>query len=169
MKTETIHLSQQDNNGKKEWRMAIGPTEPPRGPGNYGKLKVDREDLGEFTFKIQGSDRKFKSDNPIKITVAPGFPPPGDVAQFTWTLDRNQKQLVLNDPNRDEVPTDYYYQLNFDQGDPLDPIIQNGCCRTQDAQAGGFRLTAEMGAVAVAVAIAAAIALVVARTRRAKS
>ena len=169
MKTETIHLSQQDVNGKKEWRMAVGATEPPKGPGNYSKLKVDKHDYGEFKFKIQGNDRKFKSDNPIEITVAPGFPTPGDTAQFTWKLDRHQKELVLTDPNRDPEPTDYYYKLNFDEGDPLDPIIQNGCCRTQVADSGGFRLTAEMGIIAVGVAAAVAIAVVVARGRRGRT
>ncbi len=147
MKTDKadVVLSYKEKDGKYEWYMATDPAKYPDGPGKYGKLTVDKGNDGVFTFAIKTKDINFDPTNPIQVSLAPGSSGPDNSQQFTHTFLAPNK-LQLSDGNIDSQATDYYYKLNFNNQSSLDPIIQNGCCRTNKQSDMAFLA---IGAVAV--------------------
>ncbi len=148
-----------------EWKMAVGMGHA-TGAGHYPKLRVDKYNDGQFSFHINTSNRiTFAKDNPIEFSKD-GVPLSADeLAQFS-VFGAGTDTLVVKDSNTVSVPTEYYYKLNFDGAQPLDPIVANGCCSSK-AAGDNFRLTSEPG-VEVAIigtAVLIVIVMVVARAK----
>lgn len=167
MKTEKpdITLKYKDNAGKMEWTMQAGAGKPEKGPGNYDKLVVGQGDNGIFTFAIKTNGIKFDPANPIEIKLAGTGTDMSD--QFMHKIV-DETVLIVADPNSDQVPTEYYYKLNFQGAGPLDPIITNGCCKTLVAptEPGGIQLMSIEGAIAVLLAAAVLAAVFTAVVRQ---
>ena len=168
MKTvkEEVKLWYKDNaEGKKEWSMKPGQ-KPEAGPGNYEKLIVGKGDNGIFTFVIQTPKIAFHPDKPIEFRLEGSGTDLSD--QFMHAIVDGTK-LVVADPNSDSVLTEYYYKLNFvstnssDPITPLDPVIQNGCCKSPTR--GGVQLVSATGLVSVLVTAAVLASLYIAYVR----
>lgn len=168
MKTENISLTYGSDAFPNQWAMSVAPTEFPKGPGNYPKLKAKAGEADVYKFKIKTENIKFATDKAIEISLAPGQSGPGDPGQFTWS-GQGTDTLTVNNPNKDGAETNYYYKLNFDNSTSLDPIIQNGCCRVAPPGDGGGFLSffSEPAGIAVLLLAVAVIALVALRMRRA--
>lgn len=133
LRPETLTLSSRLQGTNSEWWMALG-SGTARGPGDYPKVTVARDDTGDLTFTIiNPAGTMFASTNPFGPKV--GAPNPTDFwDQFTVVSGAGTKRLVVHDANanKDGSPYaggDYNYQLNFSSGTPsLDPVITNGGC-----------------------------------------
>lgn len=160
--THTITLTYKEGDPAGPWFMSTKLTQPPEGKGHYTALKVAKGDDAVFNFKIATKDIAFDRTKPIEIRAADSKHA-GDPKQFVPKLVKPDSLEVTN-PNTDSDATDYYYQLNFVGKPPLDPIIQNGCCK---GGGGGFisKLTSAE-AIAVMILAAVVVALVAMRRRR---
>lgn len=165
-----VELSYKKENGNYEWRMKAGKGKPEKGPGNYEKLIVGPGDDGIFTFEIKTPKITFDPAKPIEFKLHSGGTDLS--AQFMWKIV-DETKLVVADPNSDSVLTEYYYQLNFngtEPGDPskpvkpLDPVIQNGCCKNR-ASGGGVQLLSATGLISVLVTAALLASLYIAYIR----
>ena len=118
------------------WFMSDDPTQYPKPSAQAKKIKVKHGDDAVITFSIETSGIKFHPDKPFDIRPMDSNKP-YDLSQFEVTKNNGNK-LEITDKNTDNDQTEYYYQLNF-EGDtkPLDPIIQNGCCRSVPPDDGG--------------------------------
>jgi len=129
---ETIKLTYEPSAGY--WMMGKG-TEPLQGPPGYPKLDVPEDQVGKFTFVIQGTPGvKFDGSSPFGPKK--GKSNPNDFAdQFLVIPDQSGKKLTVIDLNENAsggtyAGGSYDYELRFDNGTTLDPIItNNGCCR----------------------------------------
>ena len=162
MKTEKpdvlLWFKDRDNNGTKEWVMKVGQ-KGEQGPGQYDKLVVGQGDDGIFVFEIKSPGITFNPDDPIDIRLQAGGT---DLSNQFISRIVNDK-LVVADPNTDQEPAEYYYQLNFvAPTPPLDPIITNGCCKSFVSSGGGgdgMQLMSVTGALVIlAVALVLAVA-----------
>lgn len=164
MKNHTIRLEYDPRDPAGPWLMSVGTTKYKKGKGNYDKIKIEKHDLGMLYFNIETSGIKFHPTNPIEIKAADPLIP-GNPKQFVPKV-LPSGVLKVESPNSDPVPTEYYYQLNFIGADPLDPIIQNGCCGHNLVAKSEMRLNVDPGAVAIPLLAFAIIVFVAARTRR---
>lgn len=169
MRTEkpNITLQYRPNDPDGPWLMSVDATDPPKGGQNIKKLKAPAGEDAEFIFTIKTPHIKFKEDNPIALKFMSGEAP-GDTDQFTRTVSADGTQLTVNDANEDSELTEYYYQLNFVGKPPLDPIIQNGCCKSRDTGTGGIQLMSVTGAIVVVLVAALLASLIFAFFRWAK-
>ena len=130
---ETIKLTYEPSAGY--WMMGKG-TAPLQGPQGYPTLEVPENHIGKFTFVIQGTPGvKFAGSSPF--VPKQGKSNPSDFAdQFMVIPDRSGKKLTVIDLNENANGGQYNggnydYELRFDNGTTLDPIItNNGCCRS---------------------------------------
>lgn len=136
-------------NSKKEWWMAKD-MDTARGPGNYPKLKVDEDEVGEFTFTIHQPKEGITFAQTDAFVPKAGANPPDFADQFTVTGEGTNR-LIVTDANANKGNSlqypggEYVYELRFSNGTTLDPIITNGGC----CQSGNYMVYYALGGVAL--------------------
>jgi hypothetical protein len=151
-----ITLSYEPGKAGGPWFMSTKLSEHPKGKAEYGVLQFVKGQPGEMIFKIATKNIKFRDDDPIVITATSKD---GDITQFGKPPGGGDAIKVGNG-NKDLVPTNYEYDLHFDNGTSLDPIIQNGCCR--------MSMVSDSGAIHALLVAAVLIILGAARLRWAR-
>lgn len=165
MKTVKEDVKLYYNENSKEWRMKA---KQETGPGNYEKLIVGKGVNGIFTFDIQTPHIHFDPANAIEFRLEGSGTDLSD--QFMDVIIDGTK-LVVADPNSDSALTEYYYKLNFISThptkpvpiNPLDPVIQNGCCKSPSRS--GVQLVSPTGLISVVVTAAVLASLYIAYVR----
>jgi len=164
VKTKHITLLYQPGWEDGPWFMSTKSNEPPKPKDDYSILQFVRNEPGEMIFTIGTKHINFRTDDPITITLVPGQTT--DKPTTFPTVKGGSNKLTITNPNTDQTTTNYEYKLFFDTAPPLDPIIQNGCCRLPLVREGEkMNLVAESGAIGALMVAAVLIFLGASRMR----
>ena len=111
------------------WRVKLGKNGNEQKPADFHTQLAKDVGPTQFTFDIQGpTTASFKTAGALdvwmgsKSSVQSGI---NSTQVLPAVIDKDGKRLVFYDLNQGD-PVTLNYQLNFDSGPPVDPIIDNG-------------------------------------------
>jgi len=125
-KMRGINITPYMLHGNKTWQLEVVNSGKKGGPGNYPSVDVPAKFGGNFKITIVDGDGITFSNDPIWVQAGTAKPTePVIDPQITKIKGKNTPVLTFHDANSGPAMT-LTYQLNFNNADPLDPIILNG-------------------------------------------